>query len=573
MRLHSISCFHLKTKTMKKLTALCFVILFIQKATSQPWQPLGSNEQNTAVIAFTAASTLFSCITADGTPYVSYIDDVPGGVNLGDFKMHVKKYFNGQWVLAGGAVSGAFPGSDYFPLAADGNTVYAAYSEPFNVAQPDRLSVKKLNTTGEWELVGAAGFSEDAASGTTIAVKNNKVYVAYSDGNANGKVTVKYFDNANPGDGWKTAGSAGFSTGAVTNTNIIIDDNTAYVTYRDFNDNTVVVKKFSGGDWQNAGTNSPSGNKLAIIPTLQVNDNHKLYLAYVDSLGNAVLKTLDNANQWVLVSMQPAEGITSNLSLLVLKNTPFIAYARPATTGAVAQVNVRKYDAVNNTWIAVGDQPVTASAASNEVVDLMSNGSNNLVISYHDFNSGIYAKTFDAGGLLPVTLTSFTAAKQGSANLLQWGTANEQRNKLFEVQHSKNGIVFTKIGEVPAAKGANDETKQYSFMHSTPAGGINYYRLKQVDWDGRFNYSKTISVINVQSPALIFPNPLKSAVHLANMPAGPKEIVIVDAGGKIYKHIKTNSVTVDIPVTMANGAYFVKLFTANGCELLKFIKE
>src|SRR5690242_4414941 len=114
---------------MKRIFLFLFLISLTNDIISQSWTPLGSNEQTSESISLTAANTFFAEISSDGIPYVTYIDDVGGGINLGDFKTHARRFRNGQWEFAGNGISPQFPGSDDFPVALDGDVPYVAYSE------------------------------------------------------------------------------------------------------------------------------------------------------------------------------------------------------------------------------------------------------------------------------------------------------------------------------------------------------------------------------------------------------------------------------------------------------------
>ncbi|MEO7983617.1 MAG: hypothetical protein ABI688_06020 [Bacteroidota bacterium] len=75
---------------------------------------------------------------------------------------------------------------------------------------------------------------------------------------------------------------------------------------------------------------------------------------------------------------------------------------------------------------------------------------------------------------------------------LQWQIAAELNTERFEIERSADGVNFTKIGTV-ASSGSSNTTKDYSFPDNSPAT-VNYYRIKQIDKDGKVNYSKTLSV-------------------------------------------------------------------------------
>jgi hypothetical protein len=93
-----------------------------------------------------------------------------------------------------------------------------------------------------------------------------------------------------------------------------------------------------------------------------------------------------------------------------------------------------------------------------------------------------------SGGTLPVKLISFEALAQPEQVLLKWKTAFEQNSSSFIIQHSKDGVDFNNIGTVAAAGNSFSELN-YSFTHTQPIAGHNYYRLLQTDLDGKNSYS------------------------------------------------------------------------------------
>lgn len=115
-------------------------------------------------------------------------------------------------------------------------------------------------------------------------------------------------------------------------------------------------------------------------------------------------------------------------------------------------------------------------------------------ITYPD--STIISYTYDAVGnritetvdipyanSLPIQLEYFRATKEGCKVHLNWVTASEINNSHFEVQHSMDGITFTTITTVEGA-GNSVGQQSYHHLHQTPRKGVNYYRLRQVDYDG-----------------------------------------------------------------------------------------
>ena len=111
---------------------------------------------------------------------------------------------------------------------------------------------------------------------------------------------------------------------------------------------------------------------------------------------------------------------------------------------------------------------------------------------------------------LPVRLMFFSANHTESGNLLTWKTATETNNEGFDIETSKDGVNFQSL-EFVKGRGTTSETQNYTFTHrlSKNESGILYYRLKQMDFDGQFEYSKIIVVRSEgkQNSVAVYPNP------------------------------------------------------------------
>jgi hypothetical protein len=94
---------------------------------------------------------------------------------------------------------------------------------------------------------------------------------------------------------------------------------------------------------------------------------------------------------------------------------------------------------------------------------------------------------------LPITLENFSGYYNGSSSELSWQTLSEQNNDYFALYHSTNGKTFDRIGKVPGS-GNTSTLLDYSFEHRTPHPGINYYKLKSVDYDGTVHDKGIIAV-------------------------------------------------------------------------------
>ena len=116
--------------------------------------------------------------------------------------------------------------------------------------------------------------------------------------------------------------------------------------------------------------------------------------------------------------------------------------------------------------------------------------------------------------VLPVTLLDFYAKKNHNGIELIWYTATELNNEKFIVERSRGGSQFESIGELPGAGNSND-VLEYSFLDVKPFEGQNFYRLKQIDFDGAFEYLPIVRAENNFNLAVvIYPNPFEDRIHL-----------------------------------------------------------
>ena len=123
-------------------------------------------------------------------------------------------------------------------------------------------------------------------------------------------------------------------------------------------------------------------------------------------------------------------------------------------------------------------------------------GSNPYTFTYSN-----YTGTFSpfgmngSGGPLPVTLLFFKTEKENNLGLLTWATASEKDNDYFTIEKSLDGKSYKAIGKLVGA-GNSQQILKYDFTDSNLVNGLNYYRLKQTDYDGKFSYSPVALISN-----------------------------------------------------------------------------
>lgn len=136
-----------------------------------------------------------------------------------------------------------------------------------------------------------------------------------------------------------------------------------------------------------------------------------------------------------------------------------------------------------------------------------------LYISYIGGDGNDIVLSFD--NPLPAELISFHALSEEENINLLWKTVSEANNSGFEIQKSNNGREW-EIIEFVEGRGTTTEISEYHYQDINPFSGVNYYRLKQIDFDGAFEYSKVISVDynNSKRNIEVFPNPSSGIINL-----------------------------------------------------------
>lgn len=165
---------------------------------------------------------------------------------------------------------------------------------------------------------------------------------------------------------------------------------------------------------------------------------------------------------------------------------------------------------------------------------------------------------------LPVELLSFDAQRH-SIDLvnLNWATASEINNEGFAIQRSTNGVGFEEIAFVNG-NGTTSEEHFYNYTDTAPELGINYYRLKQVDYDGGYEYSDIISVqVDGGSAYSIYPNPTTGVLHISKKSSYS---IINSQGQEVLRGIDNRVDVSGLPL----GLYYTRL--GNGA-IERFVKK
>lgn len=167
---------------------------------------------------------------------------------------------------------------------------------------------------------------------------------------------------------------------------------------------------------------------------------------------------------------------------------------------------------------------------------------------------------------LPVVLKSFSASQELNQTILNWATTEESNSRHFEIQRSSNAKLWSTIATVNS-EGESKILKNYTFADPNPIAGINYYRLKMVDNDDTFAYSK-IESVEFPEISQAWPNPTSGVVHLSpTIGRKIKSAQLWDMSGKLVKSLEpsvNNTVHVG---TAVEGLYLIKVIQDDNSQI------
>ena len=181
---------------------------------------------------------------------------------------------------------------------------------------------------------------------------------------------------------------------------------------------------------------------------------------------------------------------------------------------------------------------------------------------------------------LPVELKSFVGRVEGNNARLFWETATEINNAGFEIEKSTNQTAFSKIGFVKGV-GNSVQLNTYNFVDNA-FEKTAYYRLKQLDMDGKFSYSPVIALqkLGLKNNMKIYPNPLSNQstlnIDFAQNVSENASVSVFESNGKLIyqKNVEGQDATQINVNDWSRGFYLIRLTTNEGQTVLtKFVKE
>ncbi len=226
-----------------------------------------------------------------------------------------------------------------------------------------------------------------------------------------------------------------------------------------------------------------------------------------------------------------------------------------------------KQDNVSLVWAHYNDDSISPNPISSRNI-----ANNTLTCSnLSDFSNFTGTKKTNP---LPITLVNFDAKKYSYSDvIINWQTYSETNNSYFEVEKSADAVNYLSVKKINGA-GNSIDSKNYSIIDENPFrfSSVLYYRLKQVDYDGVFTYSKINVVNNFSHNTIVFPNPTNDQVNV--IADGALRIEVLDELGRTLLHLNELSTKYSFDLSsFLSGVYIIKITFADSVENYKILKK
>ncbi|MGB0932912.1 MAG: T9SS type A sorting domain-containing protein [Lishizhenia sp.] len=196
---------------------------------------------------------------------------------------------------------------------------------------------------------------------------------------------------------------------------------------------------------------------------------------------------------------------------------------------------------------------------------------NGLVTSFSPFTLA----SSTSNNPLPVELLSFEIAQTNNNALLTWITASELNNDYFELEKSINTNDWFVINKQLGA-GNSTEENIYEYQDRNLVNGTQYYRLKQVDFDGQFEYSDILSATFISNDLTVYPNPNSGTFTISGEQLnGATHLEIVNNTGKLVysEELQQEIESKTISLPLARGTYQIRIGSNSEIEYYKFVVQ
>ncbi len=297
---------------------------------------------------------------------------------------------------------------------------------------------------------------------------------------------------------------------------------------------------------------------LASIDYLLIENNLNLInvngLSSLNSIDDALIIQSNN-------SLQEISGLGNLTTLgqsLTIENNPALTDISGLVNGSAQNLTSLKIR---------GNSNLSNCAITPICTYLLADPSNGAFISNNANNCNSRAEIETAcNALLPLQWVNPLSVKRVRLGaLLNWSVARQIDNEKFLIEHSTDGKNFKTVGQVSGEPNMESE-KSYSFYHPTPSAGIQYYRVRQIDRDGSFSYSGTVSLFYRERTELNpYPNPVSGTLYLPDTVLPGTTIRIFNSTGQmVFTKVWNDTHGIDFAgfpegiywLTMQDGATF-----------------
>jgi hypothetical protein len=331
---------------------------------------------------------------------------------------------------------------------------------------------------------------------------------------------------------------------------------------------------YSGGTWSWSLPNgsTASGSELILNP-VALGDAGQYDVLFVDSLGCSLDLTYTVCyapTQLIPQTNIDATGWSLNTNI-VLNDGSSVQLAPQVREGGTVSPGGGQW-----TWVGPGGYQ-----GSGRVITLPYSAiSGTYTYTYTNPCGGAISSTIELQtSTLPIELIAFTAvAIDNKLVRLNWSTASELENKGFNIERSSDGHIWETIAFVPG-NGTSLDVNTYSYDDLTPHRSLNYYRLKQMDFDEIFEYS-VIRLVDISQTDqfIVYPNPTKGeTLYLGFTYPTKGKFFLYDLQGRlIYQVMLKNEqeqFEINLPKTIPTGLYLVAFVNENSRLLQRLLIE
>ncbi|NNF33598.1 MAG: T9SS type A sorting domain-containing protein [Saprospiraceae bacterium] len=266
--------------------------------------------------------------------------------------------------------------------------------------------------------------------------------------------------------------------------------------------------------------------------------------------------------------------IFNNASLSTLTHLSNITHVdRWITVQSCSALNnlegLENIDPIPIDWLYISNNINLTDCTYQNICNYLDDAGNGASISNNTTGCNTRSEIESTCSIVPIEWLEFKALRKENYVEVMWSTSMELNNEGFEVERSVNRRNWDKIGFIQGL-GSSDKLQQYSFIDHRPYMGVSYYRLKQMDINGNYEYS---DIIKISSQSVhefnVYPNPATDFLHVGKH--DDQKVKILDWKGKVV--FKQISATQKLFIgDLEPGIYILQVVTDNNPIVSKFIK-